>query len=660
MLPTKDFNKIRKYACEFAAEDYFPLAFPSFCLRVFFPEIALEKIDEAVSGLSTNDESIDAYWINDENKTINIAQFKSVENTNSIGPAKKEWFSYLDSVEDKLSDPEFVKKHKNKRIRDEIGDSYRYYVQNEYRLVKYLFHIGYADEQTVEFHDDIHYYGFTEILDAWNEYNSLTETTDPPECQITIDFLKSGSATEQLIKYNPTQKYSTVITLISGRELVKLRDEYRYQLFDRNVRFYLGTSNKINSEIVQTAKNTPDNFYYYNNGITITCSRCRHSEVGEHVRLKLELPQIINGAQTVSALHAAYSEMLRKKKAKLGKADQARAECDKHFERIKVLVRIIESTKHAEAAFSTSLTKFNNSQSSVKLVDFYANRPEQIELQKRLLKYGLFYERKRGERDYVRLNKTNEYGIDVGTLKHFATVELDLKRLAGLYQAYLGHPSAREVGDRYILDESNRDNYETLFGNSKSSITDEKVRDIVLAIFLFDIIEKYAKVYTQLLKVVASLEEKPSEEKLFGRFVSLVKELDFLTKNISEPLASAKTFDAVDKDILARIYNYRLLGQGKYLVTAMIHHILDLTRAKDSLLEKNLFDNPVYLKQSVCRPWLNKLVVKFINPIRAEDNNRRSENAFFLDPTLLEKFKKRLDDFIYEDDYQLATEFSVE
>ena len=55
-----------------------------------------------------------------------------------------------------------------------------------------------------------------------------------------------------------------------------------------------------------------------------------------------------------------------------------------HFTKIKILCRIVTSTKGDDTNFATNLTKYTNSQNDVKVFDFCANRPEQIEIQKKI------------------------------------------------------------------------------------------------------------------------------------------------------------------------------------------------------------------------------------------------------------------------------------
>ena len=55
-----------------------------------------ESIEEALDGLGSNDESIDAFWLDNEDQIINIVQFKASTSIQKVkeNKAKREWFSY--------------------------------------------------------------------------------------------------------------------------------------------------------------------------------------------------------------------------------------------------------------------------------------------------------------------------------------------------------------------------------------------------------------------------------------------------------------------------------------------------------------------------------------------------------------------------------------
>lgn len=659
-MSNNDFNLMKKNALEISNESIFSSAFPFFCLRIYFPELSDEQITNAIYGLGSNDESIDAFWINDTQKIIYIVQFKSVEHETSMAIIKKDVLAYLSEVENKLNDYHYISNHKNKRIKDDIFYDYNEYTKKGYITKKQIYHLGYPNKDLLEHYSNMEYFGYDDIFTKWMEYDSINTLTDPEECLINVSFKECNQDKEygKIIRFKPTSKYGTIITMITGDELVKLREIYRFQLFDRNVRYYLGSNNRINKEIYDTAKNKPDNFYYYNNGITITCYRCRPSTVNDTVRMNLEIPQIINGAQTVNAIYEAYCDMLKKKKADIGDDKKAQEECKKHFSKIKVLCRIIESTKHAEADFSLNLTRYTNSQNSVNVSDFYANRPEQIEIQSKLLKYGYFYERKRGERDRIKKNENNEFKVKFCDLT-YSNIDLDLPKLAGIFQAYKGKPSAKEVGDKYILD-PNRTDYNILFGSSRSDITDAKIKEIVLAINIFFSVEYYSKKYNKLIKLLAKIEEAGISETSLTSLKKIITELDFLPNNLKNDIQKMNEEDNFeDNELIRRLYNYKLLSQGKYLITALINEILNRKQAKDKLFEDSVFSNYEYVSNNITTMWINKIIVKLINPIREKEKDKRSDGAFFLDQSLFKVINEKLSNMIYEEDLDINTDYPL-
>jgi AIPR protein len=84
-----------------------------------------------------------------------------------------------------------------------------------------------------------------------------------------------------------------------------LRQAYRdngVRLFSANVRDYLGarrSDSNINNAIMQTAKNEPENFWAYNNGITVLVNDFSLAQNG---KLTVRGLSVVNGAQTTGAL----------------------------------------------------------------------------------------------------------------------------------------------------------------------------------------------------------------------------------------------------------------------------------------------------------------------------------------------------------------------
>lgn len=197
----------------------------------------------------------------------------------------------------------------------------------------------------------------------------LAKTAAPPK---RVSFRIMTNCLTKKVPY-PSRVFTT-----KAEDLARVYDEHGERIFQQNVRYFLGLRSKaINQRILETAIGEEGaNFWYFNNGVTMVCTKITETTAGNVV--KLEDPQIINGAQTTYALHEAY---------KTGKLKDEN----------EVLVKAIETT---DRDFMESVTLYTNSQNAIRLRDLCSNDKTQRAVQKILLdSYGYFYERKRGEFD---------------------------------------------------------------------------------------------------------------------------------------------------------------------------------------------------------------------------------------------------------------------
>lgn len=90
-------------------------------------------------------------------------------------------------------------------------------------------------------------------------------------------------------------------------------DEQKYELFDKNIRDFLGlkSSQSINNGIVNTLLDEQEkqNFFYYNNGITILCDEFKREKGSTQIHLTN--PKIINGCQTTNCIVEALNRKQR-------------------------------------------------------------------------------------------------------------------------------------------------------------------------------------------------------------------------------------------------------------------------------------------------------------------------------------------------------------
>lgn len=140
------------------------------------------------------------------------------------------------------------------------------------------------------------------------------------------------------------------------------------RLFDSNLRHFLGTS-VVNQDIVTTLVERPEDFWYFNNGITAIATDVAKKPLGgnstESGIFECAGFSVVNGAQTVGSIHAAAAQ----KPEAVAKA--------------MVPVRIISNAKSGDA-FSSDVTRFTNTQNAIEKRDFVALDPQQERIRQEL------------------------------------------------------------------------------------------------------------------------------------------------------------------------------------------------------------------------------------------------------------------------------------
>lgn len=133
-----------------------------------------------------------------------------------------------------------------------------------------------------------------------------------------------------------------IVGSVPASELARLHNQYKNQLFEGNVRLFIGErKGGINEKIVETAHTRPGEFWALNNGITIVADS--FDQVRENKYL-IRRFSVVNGCQTTVSLTRAIE-----KAEDAGKAQ--------------VLVRVVGAKK----ALLTDIVRYNNTQNPVKL-----------------------------------------------------------------------------------------------------------------------------------------------------------------------------------------------------------------------------------------------------------------------------------------------------
>lgn len=223
------------------------------------------------------------------------------------------------------------------------------------------------------------------------------------------------------------------IGLVSAKSLANMK-RYRNRLFSLNIRNYIGDKG-TNAQIKKSAKMEPDNFFFYNNGVSAVATKVQPDEASG--TLLCEQFSVINGAQTVRSLMKAHQEQAR---------DVGRA---------RVLLRVTEiaiRNKASDQAFVESITQYNNTQNAVRISDFRSNDPVQRALNKRFAQVS-----RKGGKTYLYKNKRcadRDKNIIAIAMEEFAQT---------IYSFRYGPADARG-GRKYLFDTSAEGGYVKLFG----------------------------------------------------------------------------------------------------------------------------------------------------------------------------------------------------
>jgi hypothetical protein len=168
---------------------------------------------------------------------------------------------------------------------------------------------------------------------------------------------------------------------VSASEVAAWWHDHFPQIFSPNIRVYLG-STEINDGITDAVMNSPEKFWYFNNGITALCSNISRKPIGGAGRdmgvFECEDFKIVNGAQTVGSIAAAFDRS------------------PENIANAKVPIRIISLSDTPEE-FGKEITKNNNTQNRIDRRDFVALDENQERIRNELLLENVAYIYKSGD-----------------------------------------------------------------------------------------------------------------------------------------------------------------------------------------------------------------------------------------------------------------------
>ncbi|POE07274.1 hypothetical protein BV921_20425 [Pectobacterium odoriferum] len=227
--------------------------------------------------------------------------------------------------------------------------------------------------------------------------------------------------------------------IVAGEEVANWWERKGKRLFANNIRQMLGAT-EVNDEVKRTIDESPENFWYFNNGITIVAESIKKSMVGGNSRdigsFRANNISIVNGAQTVSVI-GRYAQ-----------------DGGTNLSKIRLNIRLI-SLEGAEDDFGASVTKTNNRQNRIENRDFVSLDEEQIRLKKELSLESIEYNIVRSENI-----KPSPSVIDL--------TEATIALACASGQVGLAVQAKREIGKFY--DNLNKAPYKTIFNPQTNGV----------------------------------------------------------------------------------------------------------------------------------------------------------------------------------------------
>ncbi|HVB55640.1 MAG TPA: AIPR family protein [Candidatus Acidoferrales bacterium] len=269
----------------------------------------------------------------------------------------------------------------------------------------------------------------------------------------SIDVMfEPGTSGASWVHFESSEGRDLFIGEVSGSQLAELYRQYRYRLFAMNIRDYVGES-KTNKGIVETAVRDPDEFVFFNNGVSAVASQIEPDEEGRILHCRRF--SIINGAQTIRSLAKAHIKD------------------SKPLQDVRVLLKVMGFLLGKDTDFLADATRYNNTQNAIKVSDFRSNDPVQKDLNRRFS--GL----NRNGKQYLYKNKRSREAIG-------NKIAISMEDLAKTIHSFRFGPDDVYGGTRYLFDDSAKGGYVKVFGEPVSHLTDEQFKVIAGTYFLCD------------------------------------------------------------------------------------------------------------------------------------------------------------------------------
>lgn len=252
--------------------------------------------------------------------------------------------------------------------------------------------------------------------------------------------------------------------------------ELEMSLLYENVRGYLGET-RFNKNITDTIKDNPSYFFMYNNGITIVAKLVETDYVNAKKKIKIAIDgfQIVNGGQTLRSVYRF---------------------CENNFDQEKlaeaeVLVRIYKADNDV---LINNIAEYTNSQNAIAPSDLKSVSSLQRQIETFL-----------GEKDILYIRKTG----DVGN-KKICDLKISMERTAQIIYSANGYPERATNNKRKLFGEY----YKEIFPDDLNlEKTEQLIRQYFLIKELYGKTEfdKYDQKYLYIIYMISKIDNNTSK-----------------------------------------------------------------------------------------------------------------------------------------------------
>ena len=207
-----------------------------------------------------------------------------------------------------------------------------------------------------------------EVMDIERLWRHWSE--GKPRDELVVNFEEvSGSSLPCVYMPGEMTDYDYALTAIPGEALRFIYEKYGPRLLEANVRSFLSATGKVNRGIRDTLRENPEHFVAFNNGIVVVADEMHFGRTADGAPSIswLKGMQIVNGGQTMASLY------FTKKR---------NPEVDLRRVRVPAKIIVLRSRDaDGEEGLISDISKYANSQNSVRLSDLSANKPFHIRVE---------------------------------------------------------------------------------------------------------------------------------------------------------------------------------------------------------------------------------------------------------------------------------------